>query len=493
MLMTLTMGAQTKAHAETPPKEYTAASQAWTSNDPKVVQARHWIKEGKFKEAEKLLSEPDPSASADAKEARLETLEVIKRIRWDYHYTAQDIVDSMKDQVPNITLDQVEQWRKAGEVQYRMIDGQIAYFRREPANMYRFCGQAKSMRGSQSDQPEQSSDDSGWTLKKHLQHVIDAAENSDSPYVLPVHHTLKFTLSIPADAEGMKPGALVRVWLPYPQEYGHRQYGVKLVSSSPDNPVIAPPGTPQRTLYFEHRIGKEVKPLVFQEVVEFNSAAYYPKLDPALAEPLPKDYHEGNLGERLPHIKFTPELKNQVAEIVGSETNPLIKANKIYQWIRNNVSYYAEEEYCTIPSFSASCFTRRKGDCGVQSTLFVTMARAAGIPARWQSGWETKPVGWDFHDWSEFYVAPWGWIPVDMSYGRTVVDNDQKISDFYIGHQDSYRMIVNTDWGAPLVPPKHSMRSEPADFQRGEVEIDGKNLYFDQWDFDAEWNWEKQR
>jgi len=54
-------------------------------------------------------------------------------------------------------------------------------------------------------------------------------------------------------------------------------------------------------------------------------------------------------------------------------------------------------------------------------------------------------------------------------------------------------MIVNTDWGAALVPPKHSMRSEPADFQRGEVEIDGKNLYFDQWDFDVEWNWEKQR
>ena len=42
-------------------------------------------------------------------------------------------------------------------------------------------------------------------------------------------------------------------------------------------------------------------------------------------------------------------------------------------------------------------------------------------------------------------------------------------------------MIVNLDYGSPLHPPKHSLRSEPADFQRGEVEIDGRNLYFDEW------------
>jgi hypothetical protein len=47
-------------------------------------------------------------------------------------------------------------------------------------------------------------------------------------------------------------------------------------------------------------------------------------------------------------------------------------------------------------------------------------------------------------------------------------------------------MIVNRDYGSPLVPPKQSLRSEPADFQRGEVEIDGRNLYFDEWDYEFE-------
>jgi hypothetical protein len=62
--------------------------------------------------------------------------------------------------------------------------------------------------------------------------------------------------------------------------------------------------------------------------------------------------------------------------------------------------------------------------------------------------------------------------------------DDPRVREFYIGHQDSYRMIVNTDYGHELVPPKQSLRSEPADFQRGEVEIDGRNLYFDEWDYE---------
>lgn len=85
------------------------------------------------------------------------------------------------------------------------------------------------------------------------------------------------------------------------------------------------------------------------------------------------------------------------------------------------------------------------------------------------------------HDWSEIYIAPWGWLPVDASYG-VKESEDPRIADFYCGHQDSYRMIVNLDWGRELYPPKQSLRSEPADFQRGEVEVDGRNLYFDQWD-----------
>ena len=34
-----------------------------------------------------------------------------------------------------------------------------------------------------------------------------------------------------------------------------------------------------------------------------------------------------------------------------------------------------------------------------------------------------------------------------------------------------------------------SMSSEPADFQVGEIEIDGRNLFYDEWDYDMTIEW----
>jgi transglutaminase-like putative cysteine protease len=139
-------------------------------------------------------------------------------------------------------------------------------------------------------------------------------------------------------------------------------------------------------------------------------------------------------------------------------------------------------EYSIIPNLSEKGLSARRGDCGVQGMVFITLCRAVGVPARWQSGWQTKPGDWNMHDWSEFYVEPWGWLPADASYG---VRNhaDPRVRDFFCGHMDPYRLIVNLDYARELQPPKTSFRSEPNDFQRGEVEIDGHNLYFDEWDW----------
>jgi CubicO group peptidase (beta-lactamase class C family) len=127
----------------------------------------------------------------------------------------------------------------------------------------------------------------------------------------------------------------------------------------------------------------------------------------------------------------------------------------------------------------------RRGDCGVQNTVFITLCRAAGVPARWQSGWETTPGAGNMHDWAEIYIPPWGWLPADASYGVQTHD-DPNVQEFFCGHIDPYRLIVNLDWGQPLTPPKTSLRSEPWDFQRGEIEIDGRNLYFNEWSWNID-------
>jgi len=54
---------------------------------------------------------------------------------------------------------------------------------------------------------------------------------------------------------------------------------------------------------------------------------------------------------------------------------------------------------------------------------------------------------------------------------------------FFLGGIDSWRMIVNSDYSAPLMPEKKYPRSETVDFQRGEVEWEGGNLYFNKWKY----------
>ena len=47
-------------------------------------------------------------------------------------------------------------------------------------------------------------------------------------------------------------------------------------------------------------------------------------------------------------------------------------------------------------------------------------------------------------------------------------------------------MVVNSDFGCDLVPPKKYPRSETVDFQRGEVEWEGGNLYYPSWDWNMD-------
>ncbi|MGB7158180.1 MAG: transglutaminase domain-containing protein [Tepidisphaeraceae bacterium] len=482
----------TTASAATPSTQPTGASLAFTSDDPVTKQALALLNDGKFAEAQTLLASDDGHADASVAQAREEMKEIIRRTRRDYSVSAGDVLKKIQKSIPDASFADIERWRAEGVLQHRIVDGKAAYFRREPVNLFRFSEDAKQRREAAGKAPSGKK----FPLTQHLAQIIAAAEKTGETEVLPIRHRVKLVATIPGNAPGAKGGSLVRCWLPFPQEY-RQQKDVKFIRSSPEAPFVAPnadgehvitAGAPQRTVYLEQRVTDPSKPIRFELEFEYTSFAYYPILKDELASPaLAGGDLSTYLSERDPHIVFTPEIRRAVEQTIGAETNPLKKARKIFHFIDKEIRYHGEEEYSIIPSFAAKAIACRKGDCGVKSMLFITMCRIAGIPARWQSGWESKPGEHNMHDWAEFYVAPWGWLPVDVSYGLQPSD-DPKVREFYLGHQDSYRMIVNRDYGSPLQPPKQSLRSEPADFQRGEIEIDGKNLFYDDWDYDIEFH-----
>lgn len=469
--------------------EPTGASIAYTIKDQVISQSREFIEQGKFSEAEALLRRDLPSVSGDAQVARTELLEIIARVRYEYSLKPDGLLKKLQLTIPTATAEDVQAWSNESRARTRLIDGQLFYFRREPQNIFLFSNAARQRRAAVGKHMTSTPS----PLLQHLVQVVETGERSSTPEVVPVRHRITHTLKIRAGHPAIRPGAVVRVWLPFAQEY-RQQRDVKLISASPEPKIVAPnavdgrnvSGGAQRTIYFEQLVSSAEQPLVFSEVIEFNSFAYYPKLDEQRVVSLPSDWNGAYLGERLPHIVFDPEIVAKTQEIISQESNPLRRARLIFRWVSKNIPWNAEDEYCTIPSLAVKGFQTRRGDCGVQNTLFITMCRIAGIPARWQSGFETKPGdNWGMHDWAEVYLAPWGWLPADASYG-VQASSDPRVADFYLGHQDSYRWIVNLDWGRELFPPKHSLRSEPADFQRGEVEVDGVNLYYDSWETKTE-------
>jgi transglutaminase-like putative cysteine protease len=440
-------------------------------------ELRKLIARGEFAEAEKRLRPQidDPTAPVTSEPAV--QLEILRRTRQDFALTKDDVLKQIKESIPDATQDDVDRWRTAGDLQSRVIDGQTRYFGRAVSNLFRFNAEAK--RRQVNARSEQKFDTTALVEK-----LVRMSESADEPEIYPVNHSVRYELIVHDGHPRVKPGATVRAWLPYPQEYRRQQRDVKLVRTDPPHVMIADAETPQRTIYFEQKIeSAEERPLFVAEF-EFVTTAYCPKLDSAKVQP----YDVGSAvyreltAERPPHIVFTPEVKALAREIVGSETNPLEKALRVFRWVSANVPWCAEMEYSVIPNLTGKGLAARRGDCGVQGMTFITLCRAAGVPARWQSGWQTKPGDWNMHDWSEIYIEPWGWLPVDASYGVRE-HADPRVRDFFCGHMDPYRLIVNLDYARELQPPKTSFRSEPNDFQRGEIEIDGHNLYFDEWDY----------
>ena len=468
------------------------ASVFWTSPEPVAEKARELVIRGDLNEADRLLS----SAAAGSGRVCAEGREIIRRIRQDYDATTEKLLARVRKVLPDTTAEDIERWRQAGQVQYRMLDGQLCYWGREPSNLWRFCDEAKRRRavaeGRDPNQPaEASQGESG--LMAHVRKVVEAARRTGKVEVEPVQHTIRYALTVHGNRPGAHAGSLVRCWLAFPQEY-RQQREVRLVGTSPGGQVVAPTSQAcpdgcahQRTIYLEQRMADPSEPIRFTAEYQYVSYAYCPRLDDAKVRPAGGGDLSVYLQERPPHIAFTPGLRATVEQIVAGESNPLARARRIFRWFDQNIRYAYEEEYSTIPSFSEKVFRSRRGDCGVQAMLFITMCRLAGVPARWQSGWATFPGDSTMHDWAEIYIEPWGWLPVDVSYG-TKRSDDPEVREFYFGHQDAYRLISNLDYGCELYPPKQSLRSETADFQRGEVEIDGRNLYFDEWDYKFEFD-----
>lgn len=249
---------------------------------------------------------------------------------------------------------------------------------------------------------------------------------------------------------------------------------------------MAPDTAIHHTLYME-KVAQAGQPTIFTETFEYTSAAEWHNLQPEDIKPYDTttELYQKYTAERGSHIIFSDRLKKLAAQLTAGETNPLLKARKLFQYVNDGFPWASAREYSTLENIPEYVLDNHKGDCGQVTLLFVTLCRICGIPAHFQSGFMMHPGQWNLHDWGEVYFEGIGWVPVDMSFGIPTFAKGQTDDQywFFLGGIDSWRMVVNQDYGMQLHPAKTYPRSETVDFQRGEVEWAKGNIYFDQWDY----------
>ncbi|GAB4317036.1 MAG: transglutaminase domain-containing protein [Candidatus Sumerlaeia bacterium] len=438
---------------------------------------------GQFQAAAREITIALKSVQPDSPEAyRLRyELDRLNRIRLDFNLTRDDILSALRQEIPDVTPADLDRWEQDGTLEMRLIEGEKRYFNRAIRNLFRLNSEARERRGP-TPTPAPGTRDTQRELFDHMARVARAAKSGSSPYVLPERFHVAMTIEVNADT--VPSTATLRCWMPLPRECELNR-DITILNSDPPIVKIAPPDHPQRSVYFEQP-ARAGRPTRFHLEYEFTAVAFWREIDPAAVKPYDTNspLYRTWTAERPLHLSFTPGMRRLAAEIVGDETNPYLKAQKIFTWINDNIRYTSALEYSTIMNLSEYCAENRRGDCGIQSLLFIVLCRISGIPARWESGWYCQPGRTNMHDWAQFYIEPYGWLWADPSRGFLPDNAPQDLKMFYFGNVDGYRLAANQDYSVVFDPPKRHFRSEPVDFQRGEVEWEGGNLYFDQWDYE---------
>ncbi len=442
------------------------------------------MKSGNFSRASKIIDSLILNHEMTDKTKRdlLFTKDSLGRVSLDFNRSREDIINwIVNNHQFTPTDEQLNEWEEKKVLEYRIIDGEKRYFRNAAPNIFRVDSDASKLIKIGVKSAESGAKN---ILNSHLKELIPT--DVEWRYLLPkVKTQVKYTLTVPK--EEIVEGELIKAWLPYPRQDIGRQTDVTFVSASQPQYVISEDKTEHTSIYME-QIAKKDEPVVFSVEFSFTSQGEWFDLSKIILQQYDtnSELYRKYTSEKRPHIQFSERIKNLTDSITYGNKNALEDLQSIYKYITTNYPWASAIEYSTIPNIPEYVIEYNKGDCGQVALLLITMLRHKGIPARWQSGWMMHPGEVNLHDWAEAYFEGVGWIPVDVSFGRGEPLENEQGRGFFMSGIDSYRFYVNSDYSGDFFPEKVYPRSETVDFQRGEVETESENFYFNRWRYRME-------
>jgi len=283
------------------------------------------------------------------------------------------------------------------------------------------------------------------------------------------HFTFHYAFSV----KNVQAGQKLEIW--FPQAHSDQFQEVKTVSVTGDLPLKA-----ARDPKFDNTIYHAVVPKAAKD--EYNFDVQYDVVrreriglprsgqQPQLVKASAREASAYLGPDKL--VPTTGKLADIAAQQVQGHTGTMDQARALYDYVFTTMKYDKSGTGWGRGDAEWACDSKR-GNYTDFHSVFISMARSLGIPARFEIGFPlpaNKNSGdiAGYHCWAEFYDSQYGWVPVDISEAW----KDQTKKDYFFGARDVNRVQFSMSRDLVLNPPQ---AGGPLNyFVYPYVEVDGK-------------------
>ncbi len=224
-----------------------------------------------------------------------------------------------------------------------------------------------------------------------------------------------------------------RIWLPIAQSVRFQEVSLLRLEAPGKQQMI------RDEVYGNQALVLELRPEHSGQIIKIEYQVSRLEKSPYLED-------EANLGlymEETPLLPIGGRFDTIAQQVIREReaTGPLMQARALYDYVVDNVRYAKQGKYGTADA-NFAC-DAKSGNCTEFHSLFISLARTAGIPARFAVGAaipsERNDGGIDgYHCWAEFY-AEGKWWPVDISEANKY----SNLATYYFGHHPANRIELS--------------------------------------------------
>lgn len=256
----------------------------------------------------------------------------------------------------------------------------------------------------------------------------------------------KFNIQYKATFDALGANNIIKVWMTQPLTSLCQQIESFSISHKPKK--YYRDIQENKILYFEFKNPKKIAIQINIKTTLWKSKINLKKKKVSLLSTPTKLFKKYTKNERF--LEQTSEIKKLTRQITRNNKSIIDKLQSVFNFIVKNFEYCYPVKQRGVKYLNLK---RLKGDCGEYSSLFVTMCRILGVPAKNNTGFVIFPKQKKIteHGWVSVYLKPYGWMDIDAQYASLEKDIRTGIKKYFLQRSD-YRITFTNGFNILLKP-----------------------------------------